>query len=50
MSPCNCGKKASNLKYLFTAPDGSSKVYNTEIEARAAKIRAGGGTITTKAA
>ena len=43
---CNCGKKASSTEYRYTAPSGSTTVYKTEIEAKAAKIRQGGGTIT----
>lgn len=43
---CNCGnKKATVTTYIFTAPDGRSRTYATEVEAKAAKIRAGGGTI-----
>lgn len=47
---CNCGAKNTNLRYLYTSPTGQQVVYKTEIEARAAKIRNGGGTITTQAA
>lgn len=41
---CNCGKKAASQKFLYTAPNGKQTKYNTEIEAKAAKIRNGGGT------
>jgi hypothetical protein len=48
---CNCGgNKNASQKFLYTAPNGTQKVYKTEIEARAAKIRNGGGTITVQAA
>lgn len=43
---CNCGKSASNnLEFVYTAPTGAVTVYKTEIEAKAAKIRNGGGAI-----
>lgn len=48
---CNCGgNKNKSLKYLYTSPKGEHKVYTTEIEARAAQIRNGGGNITVQAA
>lgn len=47
---CNCGGKTASFTYLYIAPDGTRKVYKTEVEAKAAKIRNGGGTITTQAA
>jgi hypothetical protein len=44
--PCNCGggqaKNASN-KYIYTDGNGRQQSFNTEIEAKAARIRAGGG-------
>lgn len=43
---CACGKSATKQQFNYTAPDGSTKVYKTEIEARAAQIRNGGGTYT----
>lgn len=44
---CNCGKsKTKSYNYVFTAPDGKRKVYTSEIQAQAAKIKAGGGTYT----
>lgn len=42
---CNCGSKNKAMQYEFTAPDGTTKVYNSEVEAQAAKIRAKGGTV-----
>lgn len=41
---CNCGggTTAKNT-YIYTDPNGQQHTYNTEIEARAAQIRAGGG-------
>lgn len=42
---CNCGKTAAQLEFVFTAPSGAVTVYKTEIEAKAARIRQGGGTI-----
>jgi hypothetical protein len=45
--PCNCGKNKVVSKYEFTAPDGKTVVYPTETQARAAKIKAGGGTYKT---
>lgn len=39
--PCNCGKKKAT-SYTYTSPTGQTSTYNTEVEAKAAKIRAGG--------
>lgn len=47
---CNCGQKNQAMRYEFTAPDGSKRVYSSEIEAQAAKIRAQGGTVKAVAA
>ena len=44
---CNCVKR-QQYKFQYTAPSGETKVYNTEVEARAAVIR-GGGTYTAVA-
>jgi hypothetical protein len=45
MSPCNCGKvKQAQYTWVFVAPDGTRKTYTSEVQAQAAKIRAGGGT------
>lgn len=42
--PCNCGGGANAAKkYIYTTPQGRQVTYNTDIEARAAQIRAGGG-------
>lgn len=40
---CNCGKKTASQKFIYTAPNGAKTTYKTEIEAKAAKIRNGGG-------
>jgi hypothetical protein len=42
---CNCGKKATVTRYEFTSPSGTVRVYNSEVEAQAAKIRAKGGVV-----
>jgi len=47
--PCNCGASGGAKQYLFVAPDGTQKTYQTEIEAAAAKVRNGGGTVTAVA-
>lgn len=47
---CNCGGKAKTYTYEYTAPDGAKKVYRSEIEAQAAKIRNRGGSIRQVAA
>lgn len=39
--PCNCGKKAST-KFVYVAANGQSFTYDTEVQAKAAMIRAGG--------
>lgn len=45
---CNCGGgQVAKFSYVFIAPTGAKTTYNTEIEARAAVIRAGGGTYST---
>lgn len=52
MAPCGCsGDKNKPVDYVFTnTTTGTSQTYRTEVEARAAKIRAGGqGTVTTVA-
>lgn len=49
MAPCNCGKAASNRVWVFTSKDGQTvKEYSSEIQARAAVVRAGGGRVTAK--
>lgn len=40
---CGCGKKNASVKYVFVDTNGTQRSYRTEIEARAAQIRAGGG-------
>ncbi len=32
-------------KFVFTAPNGTERTFNTEVEAKAAQIRAGGGSV-----
>lgn len=39
--PCNCGKKAAT-KFVYVAANGQSTTYPTEVQAKAAMIRAGG--------
>lgn len=45
---CGCGGKAGSNVWVYTAPMGGTTTYNTEIEAKAAEIRNGGGFITMK--
>jgi len=48
MACSGCGQKAAQaVQYQFTSPQGKVTVYRTEIEARAAVIRQGGGTVMT---
>lgn len=48
---CNCGQKAQPKQaFVYTAPDGSKTTYNSEVQARAAQIRQGGGTYQPVAA
>lgn len=43
---CNCGQqKKATTRWEFTSPSGTVRIYNSEIEAQAAKIRQNGGTI-----
>ena len=45
---CNCGSKGQpKVNYIYTAPGGQQTTYKSEVEARAAQIRNGGGTYTT---
>ena len=37
--PCNCGKKATQYRYIYTDQNGRQFTYNTEIEAQAARVR-----------
>jgi hypothetical protein len=39
--PCNCGKKRGSVTYEYVAPDGRTTTYSTEVQAKAAKVRAG---------
>lgn len=45
---CNCGSKNSNKVWLYHAKDGTVREYKSEVQARAAVIREGGGRITVK--
>lgn len=36
---CNCGNKNSKFNYIYTSGAGKQTTYNTEVEAKAAKIR-----------
>jgi hypothetical protein len=48
---CSGGNKNADgtpKEFVFTNPRGEQKTYRTEMEARAAQIRAGGGTYKTK--
>lgn len=40
---CNCGKPSAPKEFRYVSPTGEVKVYRTEVEAQAAKIRNGGG-------
>ena len=46
--PCNCGKKSGPTQYVYTSPTGKTVTYNSEVEAKAAVIRGGGGTVTPR--
>lgn len=39
---CNCGNKNSTQSWVYTDVNGVQRSYNTQIEAEAAKVRAGG--------
>jgi|GEM_PF-5790732 len=42
---CGCqGAKTKPLNYVYVSPQGKRIIYKTEVEARAAQIRANGGT------
>lgn len=42
---CNCGKNKTQTNFVYVNPATKVKtVYRTEVEARAAQIRNGGGT------
>lgn len=40
---CNCGKARSNNGWLYVASNGTQTRYASEVEAKAAQVRAGGG-------
>jgi len=44
MSPCNCGGGTAGKKatYVATFSDGTTKVYQSEVEAKVAVTRKGG--------
>jgi hypothetical protein len=42
---CNTNKKGVAKSYVVTLPNGSKQTYRSEIEAKAAVQRAGGGTV-----
>lgn len=44
---CGCNQ-SNSTEYVYTAPNGQTKVYSKEIEAQVAKIRNGGGIITAQ--
>lgn len=44
---CNCGGKGGSKTYVYTDPNGNQKTYNSEVEAKAAQIRNGGGSYQT---
>ena len=47
---CNCGKnKSTGQVFVYVGPNGKSITYNSEVQARAAQIRNGGGTYTAVA-
>lgn len=39
---CNCGNKNAQYDFVYTDSKGRQVTYNSEVEAKAAKIRAGG--------
>lgn len=41
--PCACGDKNQNVNYIYTNPRGEQTSYKTDVQARAAQLRAGGG-------
>lgn len=40
---CACGNKNQTVTYVYTSPSGKAQTFKTEVEAKAAKIRNGGG-------
>jgi len=45
---CACQGTKTKQTWVYTAKDGSTKDYTSEVQARAAVIRNGGGRITVK--
>lgn len=45
---CNCNKATVPQGFIYISPGGTMKEYRTEVEARAAVIRNGGGHYTAK--
>lgn len=45
---CNCGGKSATRVWVFISKDGVQKEYPSEIQARAAVVRAGGGKVVAK--
>lgn len=45
---CACGKGKTATVWQFVAKDGTTKDYPSEIQARAAVVRAGGGKVVAK--
>lgn len=48
---CNCGgKKSAGVvsQYVYTSPSGAKTTYNSEVQAKAAQIRNGGGTVAPR--
>lgn len=46
---CGCGnKKKGTQAFTMTTSDGKTTTHSTKLEAEAAKIRAGGGTVKAK--
>lgn len=39
---CNCKKSPAAAKFVYTAPNGVSKTYTSEVQAQAARIKGGG--------
>lgn len=40
--PCNCGS-SKKFNFIYTDTNGRQSTYDTEISAKAAQVRAGGG-------
>lgn len=46
--PCACQKGKTTTEYVYVARNGTEKVYPSEIQARAAVIREGGGKVVPR--